>query len=313
MRAHTSITARPRGLGRVLAVVAFLAVAAPAPAVLSGTAACAATPRHAALVIDTGSRELSYCVAIPGTIDGIELIRLANRQYGLQYALGFGGEAVCQLAGVGVTGGDCFADFPRFWGYWHGAPAGGWSWSSVGAGSVSVSPGDVEGWSWGTGQDGSSHPQPPVTPLDSVCEPPSTPPPTGGGDGGGGTGDGHAGGGGGAGEGPGSPADPGGDPQGTGEGNTDTGTPPAGRDGGSATQDPDASGSEPGGSDPQTPFAPPSQESAVEPEADTTPLSAMAPTHEGSELLPVGPIVSLLAVAMLLAGGAFLAWKRRGG
>ena len=72
MRANTSITARPRRLGRVLAVVAFLAVAAPAPAVLSGTGACAATPRHAALVIDTGSRELAYCVAIPGTIDGIE-------------------------------------------------------------------------------------------------------------------------------------------------------------------------------------------------------------------------------------------------
>lgn len=130
---------------------------------------CAA-PGSAALVVDTGETSYTYCVALPDDqVSGIELIQLAGAQHGLQYRLGYGGGAVCQLQGVGPEGQDCFADHPNFWGYWRGDPSGGWTWSGTGAGSTTVEPGDVEGWSWGSGQDGSSHQQPPVTTYSSVC------------------------------------------------------------------------------------------------------------------------------------------------
>ncbi|MEX2275965.1 MAG: hypothetical protein WEA10_10440 [Actinomycetota bacterium] len=314
MRAHSGITVGTRRWSRILAAAVFLAIAAPAPALLSTTVACASTPRHAALVIDTGTRELAYCVAIPGTVDGIELIRLANRQYGLQYSLGFGGEAVCQLAGVGVTGGDCFADFPRFWGYWRGAPAGGWSWSSVGAGSISVGPGDVQGWSWGTGQDGASHPAPPVTPLTSVCDPPATPPPDDdGGPGAGAGGDGNdrgnnGGGGGGA---------PSGSASDQSSGDTQAGAQSSGASdaGGQRSDQENGSEREASGSHPDTSDMNPVPDEVASPGSNAAPVraAALANNEAGADLLPVGPIVSLLALGMLLAGGAFLAWKRRSG
>ena len=105
-------------------------------------------------------------------------------QHGLQYRLGFGGQAVCQLAGVGPTGGDCFADYPDFWGYWHGNGGGGWTWAGSGAASASIGDGDVEGWTWGSGDSGATHPAPPALSIDDVCDAATEPPP--GDDGGGG-------------------------------------------------------------------------------------------------------------------------------
>ena len=144
------------------------------PVALYAPAACAGEAPHAALVVDTGESELSLCVELPdASVTGIELIRLAGEQHGLQYTFGYGGEAVCQLAGVGPEGDDCFADYPDFWGYWRGSESGGWTWSPTGAGTTSVEAGDVEGWSWGSGQDGSSHQQPPLTTFEDVCGAPS--------------------------------------------------------------------------------------------------------------------------------------------
>lgn len=135
-------------------------------------AAEAAGEAHAALVVDTGSQTTTYCVALgAGTVSGLRLIQLASAQYGLSYHLGFGGQAVCQLQGVGPSGGDCFGDYPDYWGYWHGAD-GGWSWAGSGAASASVSDGDVEGWSWGPGDTGSTHPSPPDLGFDDVCDTP---------------------------------------------------------------------------------------------------------------------------------------------
>lgn len=146
------------------------------------SAACAGA--SAALVVDLGERGdvFRYCVSLPqSSVTGIELIQLASEQHGLQYSLGFGGGAVCQLQGVGPEGDDCFAEYPDFWGYWHGDGAGGWGWAGTGAGSYRVESGDVEGWSWGSGQDGSSHPAPPASTYASVC---GAPPPDGEGSGG---------------------------------------------------------------------------------------------------------------------------------
>jgi LPXTG-motif cell wall-anchored protein len=171
------------------AVALGLALSAPALGAVAGRAplACAATDQRAALVVDTGAGATSYCVALGAeSVSGLDVIRLAHEQYGLDYRLGFGGRAVCSLAGVGVEGDDCFGAFPDFWGYWRGDGTGGWTWSSTGAADTTVEPGDVEGWSWGPGQDGSTHPMPPRTREDDVCLPMSpepTPSPSGGGGG----------------------------------------------------------------------------------------------------------------------------------
>jgi hypothetical protein len=185
----------------VLGAAVGLAALAPvlAPAATGATAACAATAGpHAGLVVDTGGHATSYCVALDASsVSGIHLIELAGQQYSLQYHLGFGGQAVCQLAGVGPDGDDCFGDFPSFWGYWHGSGDDGWSWATTGAGSASISDGERDGWSWGTGASGATHAAPPAEGIDAICassSPSPSPSPTHGGGGGSGHGGGSGGG-----------------------------------------------------------------------------------------------------------------------
>lgn len=170
---------RLRALAIGLGVVLGLAVpVAGAPGSAGGPLlACAAdiAPR-AVLVVDDGARVLRLCVALDATtVSGIRLVELAASQHGLSYSLGFGKQAVCQLEGVGPTGGDCFASYPDFWGYWHGNGSGGWTWASGGAATFRVGNGDVEGWVWGAGDSGSTHRAPPPTRADDVC-PPAPPP-----------------------------------------------------------------------------------------------------------------------------------------
>jgi hypothetical protein len=151
------------------------------PAAAGSAPACAASGGgpHAGLVVGTGSQTLTYCVAMDGdTVSGIHLIELASAQYGLQYRLGYGGQAVCQLDGIGPDGDDCFADYPYFWGYWHGDGGTGWTWASTGAGSARVGDGDMDGWTWGTGMSGDTHQAPPHLSFDDVCSAETTPPPT---------------------------------------------------------------------------------------------------------------------------------------
>jgi hypothetical protein len=157
---------------RSLIAGAALLVGAVPVVLVSPEPACAAGGPHAALVVDTGKADGRYalCVALGSDhVSGIQLIELAGEQYGLEYRLGYGGKAVCELAGVGTSGDDCFSEYPDFWGYWHGDGSGGWSWAGSGAASSSVGDGDVEGWSWGRGGDGSTHPAPPETTFRSVC------------------------------------------------------------------------------------------------------------------------------------------------
>jgi hypothetical protein len=154
--------------------VAALALLAGAVAPVAGpvAAACAGEGGRAALVVDTGAAVTTYCVALPDdSVTGIELVELAGDQHGLDYSLGFGGEAVCRLEGVGPEGDDCFGEYPEFWGYWHGNGSGGWTWAGTGAGSASIEDGDVDGWSWGAGDNGSNHQAPPATEHDDVCIP----------------------------------------------------------------------------------------------------------------------------------------------
>jgi hypothetical protein len=137
--------------------------------------ACAAGGPHAALVVSTGSKVYRYCVALDAlSVSGLHVIELAHDQHGLTYRSD--GAALCMLAGVGPEQGTCFGGYPNFWGYWRGDGSGGWSWAGEGAASTVVRSGAVEGWAWGSGDDGATHPRPPGTTLTSVCATPSTNP-----------------------------------------------------------------------------------------------------------------------------------------
>ncbi|MGH2788097.1 MAG: hypothetical protein ACRDJV_09320 [Actinomycetota bacterium] len=151
-------------------VAVALTAAVLGPGLAAPEAACAGGAPRAVLVVNTGSDVVRYCVALgERSVSGTDLIVLASQQHGLSYRFGYGGGAVCMLAGVGTSGDDCFEDYPDFWGYWRGDGSGGWTWSSSGAASTTVTDGDVEGWSWGSGNDGSTHPQPPATRYGDVC------------------------------------------------------------------------------------------------------------------------------------------------
>jgi hypothetical protein len=107
------------------------------------------------------------------TVSGIRLIELAHEQNDLQYQLGHGGRVVCELANVPEGAPEeCLQGGKPFWGYWRGDGRGGWTWSGTGAAETEVEDGDVEGWAWGEGFDGSSHPKPSgddgVT-FESIC------------------------------------------------------------------------------------------------------------------------------------------------
>jgi hypothetical protein len=155
-----------RGLAAAsLAFTAGIVVAGPAPF------ACAGPGPDATLVVDTGSSEQFLCIALDAdSVSGLHLIELAGQQHGLSYSFGYQGQAVCMLAGVGSNEEECFSGGEPFWGYWR-ASGSSWTWSGTGAGGTVVEDGDVEGWSWGTGNDGGSHQQPPMTSHEAVCGP----------------------------------------------------------------------------------------------------------------------------------------------
>lgn len=170
-----------RARALVVGLILALPWLGPAASGAAGATACAAETGahgHAALVVDNGNRTTTYCVGLDADhVSGLHLIQLASAQYGLTYRLGFGGQGVCALDGVGPLSGDCFGQYPDFWGYWHGDGAGGWTWAGSGAGSASIGDGAVEGWSWGSGDSGTSHAPPPDQTLTDVCGTPPTPTP----------------------------------------------------------------------------------------------------------------------------------------
>jgi hypothetical protein len=288
----------PRRLA-TFAIALGLALGAPTLGVVATTTACAATDERAALVVDTGTQARSYCVALgAGAVSGTELIRLAHEQYGLDYRLGFGGRAVCRLAGVGVDDGDCFGAYPDFWGYWHGDGAGGWTWAGASAADWTVEAGDIEGWQWGPGQDGATHAAPPPTTEEDVCRPLEPPPdPEPHGDGGGG----------------GTAADP----CGGGAANGATADDPSATGGGPASPPADRDRA---GEDREPRDRVPAATSSPGPEASASPTGAPpvalaageAPGNEPGGGLG-GALVALAAVAVLGGAGALVLRRRRAG
>jgi hypothetical protein len=162
-----------QGRVRPLTIALAVVLGAIAPILAAPGIACAAASSggpHAALVVDTGQRATAYCVALDqASVSGTHLIELASEQYGLTYRLGFGGRAVCVLAGVGAPGDDCFGSYPNFWGYFHGTGPSGWTWASGSAADHPVGDGDREAWSWGAGDSATTHGVPPSTTIDDAC------------------------------------------------------------------------------------------------------------------------------------------------
>ena len=166
---------------RSWALTVILAAGVVAPVAGPAQVACAAEGNHAALVVDTGRGAEPYdmCVDLRDKrqVSGLELIKMAHQQFDLQYEFGHGEQAVCQLANVPkeTPPENCLDGASEFWAYWIGDGSGGWSTSPQGAGSTMVEDGDVQGWSYGSGQSASTHPKPrdradgsPFT-FDSIC------------------------------------------------------------------------------------------------------------------------------------------------
>lgn len=120
-------------------------------AVGGGTVSTGGGPNRATVVVDTGSGPVwSACISFSGSISGIEALQRADAvitdldpvfdQYsGI-------GKAVCRLRGVGTDPPDCLGKSVDYWAYSHNGKV-----APVGAGSVTVNDGDVEGWRYGTG------------------------------------------------------------------------------------------------------------------------------------------------------------------
>ena len=148
MRARSWLCALAVGLGAV------------APVAGPVTSACAAGTPRAVLVVDTGPVTHRFCVELDDdAVSGLELIKLANAQYGLHYQFGHGGKAVCVLDHVGSASENCLNE-DAFWAYWRADDEGNWSTQSQGAGSAVVRNGDVDGWSYGEGRGASNHQKP---------------------------------------------------------------------------------------------------------------------------------------------------------
>jgi hypothetical protein len=170
-----------RRVGATGALLAPVLVALAVAAVLAGPVAdvppaSAQSQNRAVVIVHTGGGSAAVCVRFDEpSISGLDALQRAGLGAVVRSFSGQGG-AVCGLNGVGCPADDsCLTcQAPNYWAY-HRAPpgAGGFTFSSAGAGSTRVSDGSVEGWQWGTGA------APPFQTVDQVCgaaDPPSAPP-----------------------------------------------------------------------------------------------------------------------------------------
>ena len=94
--------------------------------------------RTPALVVDTGRRDHDVlrrrstrpCERPPPDPAG------RARSTGWSTGSGSAARRCASWTASGRRRGDCFADYPDFWGYWHGDGDGGWTWAGSGAGSA---------------------------------------------------------------------------------------------------------------------------------------------------------------------------------
>lgn len=150
--ARGRIAVRIAALGCIGVWLGVLALAVTTPA--TRHSARAAGQNAAAVIVDDGSGPRTFCVLFSAdSISGVEALQ-ATRLAVTTRAFGASGAAVCAVGGTGCgAGSDCLTcKAPQYWGYSRaGVGASGFTYSMVGASSVRVTNGSVEGWQWGTG------------------------------------------------------------------------------------------------------------------------------------------------------------------
>jgi len=162
---------------RVLGLVAFIMLTVAGTSVV----VMADGPNRAGLVVrqDDGTVQTSCIEFSEPDISGLDLLLRSDLRVVVEYGGAHGG-AVCKIGGDGCDYplDDCFCQCVgidcTYWAYYHLRSDGSWEYSNVGGGSYTVHDGDVEGWSWGPGDYGTSGTQPPVIPFNQICAPPPT-------------------------------------------------------------------------------------------------------------------------------------------
>lgn len=133
---------------------------------------------QAALVIDFGDgRVQTFCIELanPTSTTGEEVLRGSNLPVVIEYNPGVG-VAICKIGDIGTDfpNEPCFAQCSlrpnepcEYWIYLRMVD-GAWQYSQLGAGNVTVQPGDVEGWLW-TDSNAGQRNTPPLFRFSDIC------------------------------------------------------------------------------------------------------------------------------------------------
>ncbi len=133
---------------------------------------------QAALVIDFGDgRVQTFCIELanPTSTTGEEVLRGSNLPVVIEYNPGVG-VAICKIGDIGTDfpNEPCFAQCSlrpnepcEYWIYLRMVD-GAWQYSQLGAGNVTVQPGDVEGWLW-TDSNAEQRNTPPLFRFSDIC------------------------------------------------------------------------------------------------------------------------------------------------
>lgn len=140
----------------------------------AASGACTSDQDVTVLVQFPDRTETGCATGDPGT--GVEALEQAG--FPVVIAQGSGAGAVCRIDGY--PGNNNCGRMPpanAYWAYFQGDPGGGWTYSTEGAGTRRPSPGEVEGWRFGSGSAPTS--TPPQAPRPTPVTPPrATPKPT---------------------------------------------------------------------------------------------------------------------------------------
>lgn len=152
----------------VLLTLALIVAAAPA---VTTPPAHAQTSNRVALIIDFNGTPVTRCVTFDDPeITGYDVLERSGIPFVASFDSG-DGAAVCKIDDLGCPAESCLlCDAPRYWSYWQ-LDGRDWVYSTIGSSHTTVQDGDVEGWSWGNGE------QPPLISFDDICAEP-TPTPT---------------------------------------------------------------------------------------------------------------------------------------
>jgi len=143
-------------------------------------------PRQVGLVVVHGDGTVtSQCLTFQGEeISGYELLEQSQLDLNIDASNSMGA-TICRLDGEGCNypQDDCFCQCQSsrnciYWSYWH-LEDGQWQYSSLGASTVLLHGGEVQGWVWSKGRVGNSADKaPPLTRFETICAPPPTDTPT---------------------------------------------------------------------------------------------------------------------------------------